>query len=182
MSTARTRRIEGALARGAAHHRAGRFAEAAAAYVEVLREDPDHLDALTLLGGALHRMERPADALGVLDRAVARDPRHALAQLNRGRALLALGRPGDAVAAFDAALAARPGFRDAAFGRARALHALGLPEDALAALDGHDADPRLVREVLVASGLRRLPADAAGGLALLRRALALAPPEPIART
>ncbi len=134
MSGRKGRIVEDALARGADHHRAGRWRNAAAAYADALRADPDNIDALTLLGGVLLRMERAAEAVALLDRAARDAPAHALAQLNRARALLLLDRPHDAVAAFDAALAARPGFPEAARGRARALLAAGRPGEAEAAV------------------------------------------------
>jgi SAM-dependent methyltransferase/tetratricopeptide (TPR) repeat protein len=171
----RARQVDDALARGADHHRAGRWADAAAAYAEALRADPDHTDALALLGGALLRLGRPADADTLLARAVARDPAHALAWLNAGRARLALGRPADALAAFDAALDARPGFPEARVGRARALLAADRPEEAveaatLAAANIGTAEAFALHGAALAAAAR--PAEAADAL---RRALALRP-------
>ena len=120
-----------ALERGAEHHRAGRWADAARAYAEALRDEPDNVDALALLGGAALRMGRPADALGVLARAVALAPTHAVARLNQGRALLALDRGAEAAEAFGAAIAARPGFVEARLGRARALGRAGRLDEAV---------------------------------------------------
>ena len=132
-----------ALERGAAHHRAGRWADAARAYAEVLAAEPDHLDALALIAGVLLRLDRPGPALQAADRALALDPGHAVAALTRGRALVALGRPAEAIAAFDVALAARPGFPEASLGRARACVAAGRPAEALPALRvAAERDPR----------------------------------------
>jgi len=120
-----------ALERGAEHHRAGRWADAARAYADALREEPDNVDALALLGGAALRMGRPADALGVLLRAVTLAPEHALARLNQGRVLVALDRPAEAIDAFEAAIQARPGFVEARLGRARALGRVGRVGEAI---------------------------------------------------
>ncbi|MDP2307460.1 MAG: tetratricopeptide repeat protein [Pseudomonadota bacterium] len=125
------RRAQEALTRGADHHRAGRWAEAARAYAEALGEEPGNVDALALLGGVALRMERPGDALAVLERAIALEPAHAVARLNQGRALLALERAADAEAAFAAALLARPDFPEALLGRARALALAGRLEEAI---------------------------------------------------
>lgn len=137
------RKVGEALERGAAHHREGRWAEAAGAYAEVLSLDPDHVDALALLAGALLRLGRPEPALAAATRATTRDPAHALAWLSKGRALATLERPEEAIVAFDRALVARPGFGEAALGRARACVAAGRAVEALPVLRAAaERDPR----------------------------------------
>lgn len=165
------RRVQEALARGADHHRAGRWAEAARAYAEALAEAPGNVDALALLGGAVLRMERPADALALLERAVALDPTHVVARLNQGRALLALGRAVDAEAAFAAALRARPGFPEALLGRARALALAGRRDEAIVVAAGvGTAEALALTGGLLMDAGRHEEAEGP-----LRRALALRP-------
>jgi tetratricopeptide (TPR) repeat protein/SAM-dependent methyltransferase len=114
-----------ALARGAEHHRAGRFADAARAYADAVRAERDNADALALLGAVTHRLGRSPEALALLERALALDPRHAVALASRGRVLLATGRPEEAEEAFAAALAVRGDFPEARLGLARARRARG---------------------------------------------------------
>ena len=42
--------LEELFAKAQAHHQARRFSEAEAIYIEILRRDPQHSDALNLLG------------------------------------------------------------------------------------------------------------------------------------
>ncbi|MES2638028.1 MAG: tetratricopeptide repeat protein [Myxococcota bacterium] len=173
----RARLVRQALARGADHHRGGRWAEAARAYAEALAEDPGNVDALALLGGAALRMGRPAEALAVLTRAVALDPAHVVARLNQGRAFLVLGRGVDAEGAFAAALEARPGFPEAHLGRARALALAGRRDEAIVAAEalgvtGNTDALALLGGLLMEAG-RPEAAEAP-----LRKALATRPSDP----
>jgi tetratricopeptide (TPR) repeat protein len=89
-------------------HRQGRFAPAAAAYREVLAEEPHRFDALRLLGVALLESSQPADALTCLDRALAVRADMAEVWEQRGKALARLGRGDEACASFEQALALEP--------------------------------------------------------------------------
>ena len=93
-----TRRAPPGLEAAAAHHRAGRLQEAARGYVAVLQREPDHVDALQLLGSVLDRLGHPEDALELLDRAVSLDRRHVAALINRSRVLRRLERHDEAAA------------------------------------------------------------------------------------
>ena len=50
-----------------ARHGAGALAEAAALYRELLAQDPDHVDALQMLGTIEHQLGRSDDALALFD-------------------------------------------------------------------------------------------------------------------
>jgi SAM-dependent methyltransferase len=163
-----TRAVEAALRAGAEHHRAGRWVDAARAYADALRQEPDNVDAAALLGAVLLRLDRAPDAVALLTRAHARAPDHALTALNLGRALLATANPAGAERAFAAALLARPGFADAIAGRCRALLALGRPDDALP-LAQSLGDPSLLAAAQLARG------DDGSAIATLTAALAEAP-------
>ncbi len=82
-----------------AAHRAGRLPEAAKLYGQVLAKDPDHVEALQLLGMVAHRLGHTEDGLKLLDRAVRLDPEHGPALSNRGILLRSLGRLDEAIAA-----------------------------------------------------------------------------------
>ncbi len=121
----RARQAQDGLARGADHHRAGRYPEAARAYAEALQADPKSVDARALLGGVMLRLGRPAEAQTLLRGAVSLDPNHAVAQTNLGRALLAVARFEEAELCFLAALQVRQGLVEARLGLARARRARG---------------------------------------------------------
>ena len=67
--------------------RAGALAEAAALYRELLTREPDHVDALQMLGAVEHQLGRSDEALALLDRALALAPGNAgdRARCARGR-------------------------------------------------------------------------------------------------
>ncbi len=109
----------GSLEDAAAHHRAGRLQQAATGYVSVLNDDPEHADALHLLGLVMHRLGHPADGLDLMDRALAVDRRHAPCLANRALVLRALDRDDEALDSLRRALRVRPGFFEALLTRAR---------------------------------------------------------------
>ncbi|MEQ9199437.1 MAG: sulfotransferase, partial [Rhodospirillales bacterium] len=83
-------------------HQAGHFGDAELAYLHLLRAEPDHSQALNLLGVLYLTGERPKDAVKWLGRRLKRAPDDDLARLNLGKALLASGD------AFKAAQTLRP--------------------------------------------------------------------------
>jgi len=157
-------------------HRAGRLADAAAAYESVIERDPEQVDAWQLLGLVRHGMGEPEAALQALDRAVELDPSHAPAWANRGLVLRALGREDDAAHSFTRATELRPGFREPLLNLAR-LHAgrgdLVAARDAAEEASRHHADDpealRLVGLLRARTGALREAATAWGA------ALRLAP-------
>ncbi|MEJ0036265.1 MAG: tetratricopeptide repeat protein [Gammaproteobacteria bacterium] len=89
-------------------HQRGRLAEAERLYRDVIRTEPQHCDALHLLG--LIRIDQRDYQTGVrlIESAVAVNPRFAKAHFNLGVALTKLERYDDAVASFDHALRLTP--------------------------------------------------------------------------
>lgn len=72
-------------------HQAGRFEDAKAAYMAILKAHPDHADALQLLGVLLHQQGSSEAGRSYLERAVAVAPEHPAARNNLGGVLRALG-------------------------------------------------------------------------------------------
>jgi protein O-GlcNAc transferase len=93
---------------GVAHHRAGRLAEAEACYRQVLDVQPDHADALHLLGVAAHQAGRHELAVDLIGRAIAQNGTNPIYFSNLGCALRDLGRRDEAVAAFHQAIRIGP--------------------------------------------------------------------------
>ncbi len=81
---------------------------------QVLQIDPNHIEALNLLGRELGKQREFADAESFLTRAVRLDPQHAEARNNLGVVLAAQGKPRAAVEQFRAALSADPNHERAA--------------------------------------------------------------------
>lgn len=101
------------LARGLALHQAGRVAEAARHYREVLTRMPDHPDALHLSGVAAHQLGDAAGAEALLRRAVAQAPGAAAFHNSLGNVLRERGDAAGAIACYRAALKVQP--NEAAF-------------------------------------------------------------------
>jgi Flp pilus assembly protein TadD len=120
------------LQQGLEHHRAGRLAEAEAAYQTLLAADPQDADALHLLGVLADARGASARGVALIDQALRlRDsPRF---HCNRGMALGHLGQHEAALVAYQRALALRPDYPEALNNLGTTLDALGRPTEAVAA-------------------------------------------------
>jgi len=93
---------------GLAHHKAGRLDRAEALYRRVLATDPDHADALHLLGVLAFQCGNIASALLLIERALPTLAELPDAHLNYGNALREAGRPAEAIASYRRAIAVKP--------------------------------------------------------------------------
>ncbi|HUD88067.1 MAG TPA: tetratricopeptide repeat protein [Xanthobacteraceae bacterium] len=125
-------RVGGLFAAGLAHHQAGRLAQAETLYRETLALEPDHADALHLLGVLASQIGRHDVAVELIDRAIARDRSSPRYYSNRGLALAGLQRFAEAIASYDRALSLRPEDPEVLYNRGNALLALARPDEALA--------------------------------------------------
>jgi 2-polyprenyl-3-methyl-5-hydroxy-6-metoxy-1,4-benzoquinol methylase/cytochrome c-type biogenesis protein CcmH/NrfG len=107
------------------HHKAGRLDLAAAAYRDVLRQMPEHADALYLLGIIDAQQGRLPQGIARLKDAARLNPRNPEIRLNLGNALLAYGQGAEALDAYRAALAAKPDFADARTALLQAIERIG---------------------------------------------------------
>ena len=121
-----------ALEQALALHRMGRLAEAERLYKRILQQDPDHVDALHLLGMAALQAGQKERATRLLEKVIRIRPDIAAAHSNLGVALRDLGRLAEAVASYDKALALAPDFAEAHNNRGVALADLGRFAEALA--------------------------------------------------
>jgi tetratricopeptide (TPR) repeat protein len=62
------------LQKAIALHQQGQLADAEGLYRQILASEPDHFDALHLLGVIRHQQGRHADALELIERALTRSP------------------------------------------------------------------------------------------------------------
>jgi len=89
---------------------AGKLGDAERLCKAVLRSEPKHVEALTLLGAVLGRLGRNAEAVASFDRALAAAPNSVDAWYGRGMTLVAMNRPQQAIKSFDHVIAAEPHF------------------------------------------------------------------------
>ncbi len=101
------------IADAVVHHRAGRFAEAEAAYLAALNVAPGHPETLHNLGVIAGARGDPRAAVDHFDAALAAEPSYTSAHYNRAVACHALGRANDAILGFRRACAIDPGHYDA---------------------------------------------------------------------
>ena len=114
-------------------HRAGRLAEAEAAYRRLLQDHPDRADALQMLGVLLSQTGRAGEGEPLIRRAISLTPREANYHSNLGFLLVSQGRREEAAAAFRQAVALRPDSVDAHSNLGNVLKELGQADQAIAA-------------------------------------------------
>ncbi|MBF0346404.1 MAG: tetratricopeptide repeat protein [Magnetococcales bacterium] len=89
--------VQPRLAQAMNHHLAGRLQEAELLYRQILKEDPNHADALHMFGVLAHQQGAFAVAVECLSRAVALRPGLIEAHYNLGNALKTLGQKSQAL-------------------------------------------------------------------------------------
>ncbi len=134
-----------------AYHQRGNLARARALYEELLAAQPNHFDALHLLGVISAQTRDFPRAVALISRAIEIDSRHALTYFNRGSALQELGQSSAALRDYDQAIALDPGFAPAHSNRGVVLHDLRRFDAALEScnkavgLDPHFAEAQFNR-------------------------------------
>lgn len=95
------------------HHQAGRLRDAEPIYRDVLARDPDHPDALALLGLVAHQTGDHSTAIGLIERSLEFAPAVPWPHNNLGEAYRAAGRVDDAIDRYRAAIALKRDYADA---------------------------------------------------------------------
>jgi protein O-GlcNAc transferase len=116
-------------------HQAGRTEQAVPLYRSILRAEPEHFDALHLLGVAEYQQGDHAVAIDLLTQATRVNPRSAPALNNLGNALRAIGRNHEALACYRRALELRPDYVDALYNAGNTLRDLDRDAEAVALYD-----------------------------------------------
>jgi tetratricopeptide (TPR) repeat protein len=129
------REISEIFGQGLSFHQRGQFAQAKAAYEQVLKVQYNHFDALHLLGVVNLQTKNLALAEELIGRAIEIYPHVATAHSNLGNVLRELKRFDDALASYEKAIALKPDYADAFFNRGNALKELKRLDDALASYD-----------------------------------------------
>jgi tetratricopeptide (TPR) repeat protein len=131
MNTPAMKQLSEPLAVALEHHQAGHMAEAESGYRAILKEHPDHVDALHYLGVLLHQRGDNEDAAKLLDRALGLALDGSACLSNRGLVAAALGDLPHAVACYERALAINPAFSNARNNLGTALQKQGRFDEAI---------------------------------------------------
>jgi len=127
--------LRGKVKRAVELHQQGKLADAERVYAEVLQQQPDHFDALHLLGVIAAQTQRPERAIGLIQKAVALNPNVAAAHNNLGNALRNVRRYDEALASYEQAITLKSDYAEAFNNQGIALIALGRPQDASPSFD-----------------------------------------------
>src|SRR5580698_4088035 len=90
------------------HHQSGRLTEAEQIYRQILEANPQHADAVHLLGMIEHANARHVVAIGMIRKAIAINPNEPHYHSNLGTVIQAQGKLDEALASFEQALALKP--------------------------------------------------------------------------
>jgi tetratricopeptide (TPR) repeat protein len=116
-------------------HEQGHLAAAERIYRDILRQQPQHIGAMHLLGVIALRTGHSEQGAELIKKAVALNPNNAVAHCNLATAMVKLKRPAEALASCDQAIALKPDLAEAHYNRADILLNLKRPEEALASCD-----------------------------------------------
>jgi predicted TPR repeat methyltransferase len=122
--------MAGTIQQAIEHHRSGRLAEAESIYLELLRTQPNHVDALHYLGVLRVGQGKRAEAIELLKRSLNLAPRNPDAWNSLANMLLVLD-PKAAEIAYTNATNLRPGFAEAWYNFGNLLRDQHRPHDAL---------------------------------------------------
>jgi tetratricopeptide (TPR) repeat protein len=123
-----------ALRKAAGHLQRGEYAAARQIALEVVQTQPQHFDALHMLGVIAGHSQQPTEAIALISKALALKP-DAQAYCNRAAARLVLQHHAKAIADCDQAIALKPGLAVAHCVRGHALAALKRHQEAFASYD-----------------------------------------------
>ena len=123
--------LQAKFEQGVALHQQERLADAERIYLEVLQQQPNHFDALHLLGIISLQTGRTERAVELIGKAIGLNAAVPAVHSNLGNALKNLRRPADALASYDKAIALKPDYAEAHYNRGNLLLELARPADAL---------------------------------------------------
>jgi predicted O-linked N-acetylglucosamine transferase (SPINDLY family) len=121
--------------RALTYHQQGQLTQAEAAYQEILKAHPKHLDALIRLGTIAGQTGNLEQAVILFDKAIKVDPKNPVPFNNKGLALQGLKQWEAALASYNRAIALNGDYAVAYFNRGNILKELAQPDAALASYD-----------------------------------------------
>jgi tetratricopeptide (TPR) repeat protein len=128
-------KVQEALDLAKSHHQEGRLSDAEILYRRILGVEPNHPDAIHLLGTISHQVGKHDQAIELINRAITINQRQPAYFSNLGEAHRALGQLPEAIQCYDRALAVDPVNGDALRNRAIACLGLGRHHEAQTAFD-----------------------------------------------
>ncbi len=134
MESSRSSSVE-QLQQALGHHQAGRLREAETLYRDILVREPEHPDALHLLGVIAHQTGQHEQAVALIEFAIRVQPRVPAYYNNLGEALTALSRLDEAVAAYQQAANLAPDYAETHNNQGIALQMLRREGEAVAAFE-----------------------------------------------
>jgi predicted O-linked N-acetylglucosamine transferase (SPINDLY family) len=120
------------LESGMSHHQAGRLAEAERIYRQILAQQPNHANALRLLGVLAGQTGRLDAGMELIRRAIRLNPELAVAHSNLGNALKDKGQLDEAIASYRLAIRIKPDFAEGYNNLGNALRDKGQLDEAIA--------------------------------------------------
>jgi len=160
-------------------HQRGEFERAEAIYRNVLRQQPDHTDALHLLGVLRHQRGASEEARELLERALEHVPSSPDTLYNLADVLLAQGKTAAAITRFQSALSLRPDFAEAQISLGVAYRADGKMENAVNQLrEAVAKHPDYAEAHYNLGDTLRIQNDISGAKAALEKALEIRPDFP----
>ncbi len=117
---------------GLAHHQAGRLADAERIYRQILAQQPDHADALHLLGMLVAQTGQLAAAVELFRQTIRLRPDFAVAHSNLGNVLARSGRIDEAIASYRQAVRVNPEYAEAYSNLGSASRSAGQLDEAIA--------------------------------------------------
>lgn len=171
--------LQEALRLAIRHHQAGQLAQAEPIYRQILQSQPDHPDALHLLGVIAHQVGQHEAAAELIGKAVRLAPQAPEYPANLGEALRALGRLDEAATAYRKAIRLNPKFAPAYNNLGIVLRQQGKNAEAITAFRRAIAVkpdyPQALNNLAIAL---KDQGDLAGAIEHYRRAISLAPSSP----
>ena len=113
--------LQSRFRQGLALHRQGDLGAAERIYQEILESEPNHFDALHMLGMVALQRRHTERGIELIRKAIGRNDKVAAAHNNLGKAFSDLKRPEQALASFDRAIALDPALAEAHLNRGNAL-------------------------------------------------------------
>ena len=164
-----------ALARAVAAGNSGDLSEAERIVRDVLAKNPQHLEALQLLGALLMGQKRPREAVAPLEEAARRSPNPEL-ETHLAIALREIGRTDEALAWFYRAIERQPAYARAFQELGNLLRAMRRYAEAETVLKrGLEAAPTVAEFSLALGGVYLDRADSPGAKVAFARALSIVP-------
>jgi protein O-GlcNAc transferase len=127
--------IQKKLQQAFALHQRGMLSDAKKIYEEILKQTPNHFDALHLLGVVANQTKNLHQAEKLFGKAIKVNPNFSDTYYNRGIALQGLKRLDEALASYDKALALKPGLAEPWLGRGNVFNELKRYDEAFANYD-----------------------------------------------